>query len=816
MKDQDIVNIVESVLNGEKSYEFAFSILEGSREPLEDYKTSVARRLLLAWERYSSGVGTQGDFELALRDFALVYPGSRIKVDSYSLSPISQRLDISGSGAFGVSTLTCPKVNDKFLRNAFMLSEQEKRPTNPSFCLATSKFIRDLTGYKSFKSEEQKLVVTTALRCPEGFTELICMSTGGGKSLITQSVSYQNENSLTVVVVPTISLMIDQVRVAKDAIHPKDDAEIDYYCSNSSLSKLLNNIRSRKVRLLFVSPEAVLKNYELRDALEKAAETRYLQNIIVDEAHIVAEWGTLFRTDYQCLDAFQKGLLKRNSSLRTYLMSATFSETTVQQLRAAYSNGSNWIEVRCDKLRSEPRFSFIRAKDCFEKEALLDDLILKLPHPMIVYVQRPIQATQLVSHLHELGLNGVEEFTGKTSPSKREELIERWINDDFSIMVATCAFGVGVNKKDVRTVLHTYVPEGPNKYYQEAGRGGRDGLPSLSVVLYTEDDIHSAFQFTQKALTAEKLHGRWFSMLSNPGTICKADGTIEIDTSVKPKYSEDPELVDIANARDINWNVYAILLLRRAGLIDLLDVRYGGESAILNVRIKEPLLKDPKSAETKAIMEQIRTKEWGSVEREFQTMRVALNDSDKKCIGDIFTKVYGFTDKICSGCGSHSNAIDETNVNQIPLKKRIDNIPSSQEWVDQDALIITKSDAPSSLVAAAVKKGLAVAILKKEKYPIYEMGRKDTLFLYIDEWEKLFTVFPSAFNGVCAIDISGMNESEILRTLQYANYRRIDGTKYLFITDEDLYLAHRQRPLSEQYEGETIDGEIFLRRIANV
>ena len=100
-------------------------------------------------------------------------------------------------------------------------------------------------------------------------------------------------------------------------------------------------------------------------------------------------------------------------------------------------------------------------------------------------------------------------------------------------MIATCAFGVGVDKKDVRTVLHTYVPSGPDQNYQECGRGGRDGLPCLSVMLYTEDDINSAKSLMQKVLTVEKLSGRWYSMINS----CKANiriGRVTLDTSVTP------------------------------------------------------------------------------------------------------------------------------------------------------------------------------------------------------------------------------------------------------------------------------------------
>ena len=130
-------------------------------------------------------------------------------------------------------------------------------------------------------------------------------------------------------------------------------------------------------------------------------------------------------------------------------------------------------------------------------------------------------------------------------------------------MIATCAFGVGVDKKNVRTVLHTYVPENPNKYYQEAGRGGRDGLPCLSCMIYTNQDVDSAFNFVSKVITTEKLIGRWFSMLNSNKTQPLLDSRYLIDTYVKPDYNTDEEYIDSISNKDINWNVYVILFLRQ-------------------------------------------------------------------------------------------------------------------------------------------------------------------------------------------------------------------------------------------------------------
>lgn len=133
------------------------------------------------------------------------------------------------------------------------------------------------------------------------------------------------------------------------------------------------------------------------------------------------------------------------------------------------------------------------------------ELVQKLPHPMIIYVARPEEADDIKNYLKDNGITNVQTFTGLTTGTKRKELIDRWSDDQFEIMIATSAFGVGVDKSDVRTVLHMYIPPNPNAYYQELGRGGRDRLPCLSVMCTHPEDLNIAFQrISKKVMTTEK------------------------------------------------------------------------------------------------------------------------------------------------------------------------------------------------------------------------------------------------------------------------------------------------------------------------
>ena len=241
-----------------------------------------------------------------------------------------------------------------------------------------------MTGFKEFKSIEQKLCVYGALNTPETYTTLVSMPTGGGKSLVTQAISYE-KTGLSIVVVPTVSLAIDQERVAKKNIRISQDGEIFcYYSGSKNIEKISNAIKNQTAKLLFISPEALIKNEHFKELISYANSLRYIKNIIIDEAHIVVAWGDFFRVDYQCLGPWRRDLLKVNPDIRTFLLSATFKDDTVITLKKMFSEPGKWLEIRCDALRKEPRFIMVKAKSYKEKRAKVLNLINIMPKPLIL------------------------------------------------------------------------------------------------------------------------------------------------------------------------------------------------------------------------------------------------------------------------------------------------------------------------------------------------------------------------------------------------------------------------------------------------
>ena len=668
--------------------------------------------------------------------------------------------------------------------------------------LNTNNFIDKLTGFKYFKSNEQKVAVTGALRVPYGFSCLVSMTTGGGKSLITQTVAYQ-EKGLTIVIVPTVSLMMDQYRNATDIINSNVDDEIFYHHSESSLQKFYECLEKKTARILFVSPESLIKNKELRERIQKANSEKYLKNLVVDEAHIIIEWGSSFRIDFQCLDALRKNLLQDNKDIRTYLLSATYSDETIRQLKLFYADADNWIEIRCEKLRHETRFDIIKCDNYGEKNNKILEAIDLLPRPMIVYVKSPEDAEKLKVRLLERGYFNIHTFTGNTNNEQRLELIDKWKDGQFDLMIATCAFGVGVDKKNVRTVLHTYVPENPNKYYQEAGRGGRDGLPCLSSMIYTNQDVDSAFNFVSKVITTEKLIGRWFSMLNSSKTQPLLNSKYLIDTYVKPDYNMDEEYIDSISNQDVNWNVYVILFLRRNGLVTIDDIQYVNNKYLFYISVNERKILSNNN-DTVLMIDNIRNNEWEKTEREFTLMKNNLSNVGKICWSDMFTKIYRKTHDYCAGCNEHTELTDFED--SKTLKKNIDKpLFEINEQVDTYMFgakcMLTISKEYISNLHSYLKNGVNVLVATDEIIAsVRELQCKsETSLLYCNyndfmELVSLNKYFISGVIAICLPDNIAL-QNRIVSIIE-KEIRSFD-IRFLLFCDKDYEITSKNKNLSE-------------------
>lgn len=805
MTNQEIISKVQFFFNAPDLATNSTELLNSNNA-----NSAVAIRMINAYQRFMSRqtVGNQVEFECSLRNYLLFLKTDLIIKGYDLLVPNRFGLMMNYSRGSIYVKLDLPQyVNDTFVRTVFD-SQPVQKTIDDRVIKEINSYIYKLTNgkIKTFKSIEQQLAVMGALRVPAGYTAMVAMSTGGGKSLVTQTVSYQYNDSLTVIIVPTISLMLDQYRNASKIIAPMNKNEIMYYCSGCNVDELTSALDKKLVRMLFVSPEALIKNIKIQNSIFKANSRGYLKNFVIDEAHIIIEWGASFRVDFQCLDSFRRLLTKDNLSLRTYLLSATFSKKTVDNLKMFYSDNDYWIEIRLDTLRKEPRFDVIKCRSYTEKHNMIKELACKLPRPMIIYVNSPDDAETIRSELAEIGFNNTRVFTGRTGSAEREHIINEWVYDKFDLMIATCAFGVGVDKKDVRTVVHSYVPSGPDQYYQECGRGGRDGLPCLGVMLFTDDDINTAMSMTQKVLTVEKLIGRWFSMLNSRKANIQLD-SIVIDTSVRPNYNDtDNFYIDVNNA-DITWNVYVILLLRRAELIQITDVKYDDDRYIFRIELIDKRIRF-NTDQTVAIFNKVRDNESKSIYSDINELASKLRRVGKNCWSTMFNDIYLLTDEYCAGCNNHNNIRAEKR-KSFPLKKPVYYPVSAPtgKLCDimtnvKEMLIICEKDS-NEMIKNLFAVGADVIVMPDDTVHAFELRDIDTIistqfcmgYSEFFELSRMNSHFYLSGTIVFYIDDDSELAGKVLNATSGKEYNRV------YIVSADYYIPSRNKNISELVNG---------------
>lgn len=823
MDMKSIETYVEKYINGNASG--AMPTFMGETSAIDSFRYNTAKRLVINFDKFQSGVVNKEVFLCSLRNYLLVFQ-NEISIPDGMILPDNEYGIIKNADGLYYASLEIPEYIDSFfVDQAFQRKKvgvEAERQKDVFY--GNNAYIYNLTHYKAFKSLEQKLAVFGALNTPEGYTTLVSLPTGGGKSLITQTMAYQ-QKGLTIVIVPTVSLAIDQVRSAKSNVKSNVDDEIFCYYSGIELMRkdaLRNAIKTETARLLFISPEALIRNSEFKNIIYEANAKKYLKNLIIDEAHIVIEWGDFFRVDYQCLEPWRNELLAVNSQLRTVLLSATYTKMAVINLKQMFSTNGKWIEVRCDALRHEPRYMLVKAKSYSDKKQKMIELVKKLPHPMIVYINSPKEAEEVKKTLVSAGLNSLETFTGNTKSAERERIIKDWTDNKIDLIIATSAFGVGVDKGDVRTVLHMYVPDTPNQYYQELGRGGRDGLVSLSVMCINPvDDIDSAYKRISKVLSTDKIWGRWLSMYKSKTSLW-FKGMITLDTAVKPVYNITKE-DDNASEIDIHWNVYVILLLRRYNLISIKSMIYDPKSECYKIRVD--ILDDSLRNESTAvpqIINEIRNKESEGFEKEIKRIKNGIEFSGRVCWSEMFYSTYDKVDMYCGGCSKHRypEMMEES---KFPLllpvkepKKLISPELNKLCQGEKEVLVIGEED-DFSLLNRYVSAGANIIVVEDTSIEngfdlILNISKQSNIMVIgIKEYRELCTQGSTYYisGGVVALYNSGADKAyEFCSALR--KYKNND-IRLIHIVKDDYFIQKVQKPISAMVEGPKIDSYILER-----
>jgi ATP-dependent DNA helicase RecQ len=342
-------------------------------------------------------------------------------------------------------------------------------------------------GLRSFRPGQRE-AVQAAL---EGRDSLVVMPTGGGKSLCYQLPALAGE-ALVVVVSPLIALMADQLgRLQQAGVNA---AMLASGMAEGHNAQALRSISSGEARLVLAAPERFASR-----AFRETLATREVGLFVVDEAHCVAEWGHDFRPDYLRLhDAIEA--LGRPAVMAT---TATATPRVAEEI-AARLGLRDWLAVRSGFDRPNLTFDVaaLEGKGAVARKraTLLYALERDDARPAIVYCGTRKDTGEVTALLREHGLDAVSYHAGM-SPEARRTSQEAFMSGGAEVVVATNAFGMGVDKADVRTVVHWAVPTSLEAYYQEAGRGGRDGRPGRALLLASRMDLGRLIRFINERET---------------------------------------------------------------------------------------------------------------------------------------------------------------------------------------------------------------------------------------------------------------------------------------------------------------------------
>jgi ATP-dependent DNA helicase RecQ len=345
-------------------------------------------------------------------------------------------------------------------------------------------------GIKNFRSFQEEIVSAII----GGTRPLVVMPTGGGKSLCYQLpalMMYERQRALTVVISPLQALMADQVAdLEANGLHFATfiNGTLTAEERGNRLEQLYRGMKG----LLYISPEQ-LRSISIRALLEDRPPALW----IIDEAHCISQWGHSFRPDYRYVPQFIRQLYgERNLPLpRLALMTATATANVRDDIKTLFAEYGLEIsrEIVTSSVRENLQFEVIQYNG--DKESLLLAKVREITASggcTLVYTITRKKAQQLAEILNASGIEA-RYYHGKISRGDKEEILRAFKEGELNVVTATCAFGMGINRHDVRAVIHHSMSANLENYIQEAGRAGRDGNPATCTLLFDESDADTIF-----------------------------------------------------------------------------------------------------------------------------------------------------------------------------------------------------------------------------------------------------------------------------------------------------------------------------------
>ena len=376
-------------------------------------------------------------------------------------------------------------------------------PDAPSTALS---ILQNTFGYPAFRGSQAEVIADVNA----GNSVLTVMPTGAGKSLCFQIPALM-KNGVAIVVSPLISLMQNQVQALN--ILGIAAASINSNTPPEQSTATWQQIQDGTLKLLYVSPERLMM-----PAMLEAISNLEISLFAIDEAHCISQWGAAFRPEYEALSQ----LHTRFPSVPIIALTATADQATRDQIVAKMFAGKAktylagfdrpninlTVEIKSGWKQQVQRFVKSRRQSFG-------------PENGIIYCLSRKKTEQVTALLNDQGISALSYHAGMPGDQRAANL-DRFMTEDDLIMVATIAFGMGIDKPDIRFVFHTDLPASPEAYYQEIGRAGRDGEPAVAHMLYGMQDIAMRRMFINNEPSAEDHKRREHQRLNSLLSYCEA------------------------------------------------------------------------------------------------------------------------------------------------------------------------------------------------------------------------------------------------------------------------------------------------------
>lgn len=440
--------------------------------------------------------------------------------------------------------------------------------------------LKDFFGFDSFRLYNgEPLQEKAAQAAVEGKSLLAVFPTGGGKSITFQLpalMAGECAHGLTVVISPLQSLMKDQV----DNLNEKglvDAVTVNGLLSPIERAEALDRVASGLATLLYISPEQLRSR-----TIEKLLMSRNVVRFVIDEAHCFSAWGQDFRVDYLYIGDFIRELQKKKqlkNPIPVSCFTATAKQKVISDICDYFQRKLNIsLELFTSSAdRENLHYAVLYKETEEEKYNALRSLVEQKNCPTIVYVSRTRRTIQLAEKLTSDGFPA-KPFNGKMEASEKIANQEAFIRNDVKIIVATSAFGMGVDKKDVKLVVHYDISDSLENYVQEAGRAGRDQtLQAECFVLYNDNDLDKHFMLlNQTKLSISEIQQVWKAIKDltheRPMVCCSAleiarqagwdDSVHDIETRVKTAVAALENAGYVKRGRNVP-HVYATSILAK-------------------------------------------------------------------------------------------------------------------------------------------------------------------------------------------------------------------------------------------------------------